>query len=198
MESRDSYDELLKRYFVSNRKKATIEKAQQIRLLQRAVKMQPIESITFWRFVSATFDTAKVKSDALAQLAAISPTEADLLTQDSMTDPFALRPSTMANILLTLNLHLPNLRTLLENTLIAQNAAGGTSRAVARSSESLGGGSRTRLLRDGLNSLFIQLNKEARNTGRAKIPLEQQHRLTVYLSEVIEELKRMDAEYLSS
>ncbi len=201
MEQSDSHSDLLREYFRSKLKEETLQRAVQIRALQHAAKKQPVGSITFPRFLAESLKAARVNVDRLPDLAGISPLEAKHLSQEVVRNPFVLPASSVASILLTFNLSLKNLRTLLENSLVAGRALSQSERAVARSSQVQGSGERARSIQEGLDALFIQVHSNgARDGGGSPQPLrpEDQVRLSEYLTRVSQELKRREADYLIS
>lgn len=199
MEQPDRIENLLDSFFNSQREEAVIEKALHIHALQKAIKHQTTESNTLWRLIVDSFREAHVDPNELAGLANISNEEAYYIINEIRPEPFALPSAAMANILITFNISIKKLEALLTNALIAKLASKTSQRAVARSSETIGNTERARTMQDGLNALFIQVNKETPiriDALQNKLQPDDQKKLQTYISTVTIELKKLDAEYL--
>ncbi|HUX22352.1 MAG TPA: hypothetical protein VMW69_14005 [Spirochaetia bacterium] len=200
MEQHDKTEEMLTQYFATQRNARTIQRALFIRALQKAAKEHPIDSSTLWRLVSDSVNKIRIDIKEFSLIAGIELDEARYLVEEVRPEPLAIRPPSMANILLTFGLTTSILKTLLRNAFIAKYATKKTQRAVARSSEAIGEGDRARAMQDGLNALFIQINgpAEKKENHENALSNEDNMKLDSYITSVAGELQKLDADYLIS
>lgn len=199
MEENDNIDTLLSQYFSSQKEEILTQRFLQIRALQDAAKHVPTKSSTLCRVVLETFKAARIDPKDLASLADISDEEAQYIVSEVQPEPFGLPPQATARILITFKLSIKTLEVLLKNALLAQYAMKASQRALARSSEMLGDRQRARSIQDGINALFIQISNEPKplySNAESPLSIEDQVKLSTYLSSVINELKSNEAEYL--
>lgn len=201
MEENDTIDKLLSQYFSSKREETLTHRFIQIRALQDATKQISTEASTLWRVVLEALKVARVDPKDLALLADISDEEAQYIVAKVQPEPFGLPARAVAHLLITLKLSIKKLETLLINALLAQNSSKKIQRTVARSSDPLGNRERARAIQDGINAVFIQIHNEQsapQSDEKAACTKEDQTKLSAYLSLVIAELKRNEADYLLS
>jgi hypothetical protein len=200
MEQNDAIDNLLEEYFHEKKEDLAIQKIIKIRTLQKVAKTEPIESNTFYRFIADCIKKTRIELNEIASIVNIDPTEISYIVNEPKPEPLWLSAISMANILLSFNLKIENMRKLIINTFKITKIPASSQKTMARTSNQVEDNKRNRLFQDGINAILFQvsINPSGKEKNEELITADDQKRIDAYVDKVKTELAKLDAEYLIS